>query len=749
MIFAAGAYFTVTKSTFLYKFEDFFPRGDEELVFYEWFKKQVEPDDNLFIIAVRNERGVYHQSFLRELNRLTNEADSIENVVSSHSITNFKYVVATPFGAFRVPALHLDDAARYKEDSADLSNDPMLAGRFVSADAKTVGVLLKTKNNMDSDENRRLVENINELLLDFKFDEVHQTGRASIQTRFIDKTEQELKFYTLLASMLVIGILFFIFRKWLGVFISFLSVITGLVLFLGLLALFHVPLGIMSTLFPTLMMIIGMSDVMHIMTKYLDETERGNNNLQAMRTTWKEIGYATFLTAINTAIGFASLFTSSVVPVREFGIQAACGVMLAYIVTMLFTCAMLVLVNPKNLRKASTSSNHLIEKGLRRIHQIVKNNRSRIIVITSVVILICGYFMTQINRNVKILDDIGSSDPIIRDMEYVADHLIGERPYELAILAQDVHTVDELPVLKEIEKLESHLAAGKEFSNIVSPTLIYKSLNRANNGGSRDAYLLPADENDFARQKKLLRYASESEMNILLSADKKTGRLTARTEDEGSEEMKKINLELMQWVSENIDTSIVQFKPTGTTLLIEKSNDYLSHGVFLSLFIEFAFVGFMLTISFGSFRLFVVSIIPNVIPLIITAGIMGMAGIEFKASTSIIFTIAFGIAIDDTLHFLSRYKIERKKGTSVADSVEKTFEETGKAIIYTTLILLSGFFILCFSSFRGTYYIGLLVSITLFSAMIIELFVTPLLIYLFYSKEPKLKEKLKKLLKRK
>jgi hypothetical protein len=150
----------------------------------------------------------------------------------------------------------------------------------------------------------------------------------------------------------------------------------------------------------------------------------------------------------------------------------------------------------------------------------------------------------------------------------------------------------------------------------------------------------------------------------------------------------------------------------------------------------------MLTLSFGSFRLFIISIIPNVIPLIITAGIMGMIGIEFKASTSIIFTIAFGIAIDDTLHFLSRYKIERKKGAGVDASIEKTFEETGKAIVYTTLILLSGFFILTFSSFRGTYYIGLLVSITLLTAMIAELCVTPLLVQLFYSREPEWRKKL-------
>lgn len=257
-------------------------------------------------------------------------------------------------------------------------------------------------------------------------------------------------------------------------------------------------------------------------------------------------------------------------------------------------------------------------------------------------------------------------------------------------------------------------------------------------GNKRDAYQMPKTEAQYLKYKKIANRIPQSSNKVFISKDNKKARIASNMLDIGADNIKKATKDLDTWIDQNIDPSIIKVKQTGTGLILDKNSEYVRTSLLQGLGGAVLMVSLLMALLFRNWRMLIISLVPNMVPLLLAGALLGFLGIELEAGISIIFAVVFGIAVDDTIHFLSKYKLARHKGKSVEDALYVTFIETGKAICLTTLILFFGFLVLLFSIHPPSVTVGLLISVTLVSALIGDLMLIPILIRWFYKDAPEI-----------
>ncbi len=716
---------------FKYNIDRFFPTNNPHLEFLKKYEDKLEPDDNYLLIGLERQSTIFDSSFLYKVDSFSRVIEALEHVKTVTNLTTIKEPIKGPFGFIQSPVLHHKQPERYASDSTEIFNDPRWSNYLISDDARAMTVLVKTRPYLSQDSATIFINDLKQIKESFDFSSIHYAGRTISQVTFVEKIKKEVIFYVIACNAVLLLILFLIYRKALGVVIPMTSVVFGMVLFFGVLGFLRVPLDIMSTLYPTLMLIIGMSDVIHIKSKYLDELDKGENRIHAMATTIKEIGFATLLTSLTTSIGFLALLSSQIPPLRNFGIFAAIGIFIAYLTVILFTTMVLVNFGSHQLKSQHSNGRHK-QPLMGRLFIWISRRQKAIAIGAFIFLGICIYGITQISQNVYMLTDVPRDSKIRKDFRFFENKFAGVRTVEIAIIPKSGYNVTSPEVIKETEAFEKHLKKYKPINHLVSPLTIYRTVNKSLSNGNPDAYKLPEDSAQMASVGEFVEKGGRSIFSAVMSEDKQMGRITGRMKDIGSENMEDLYTEIKAWKNQNVDTSVADFKITGKLFLVDKNNEYLIGNLTAGLGIAFLVVGILMGLLFRQLKMVLISFIPNIMPLIIAGAVMGYFGITLKATTSIIFTIAFGIAVDDTIHFLSRFKIEQLKGAGRIRAVQKTFLETGKAIGFTTIILLAGFSTLIFSDFTVTYYIGLLIGLTLVSALVADLLLLPLLLYRFF-----------------
>jgi predicted RND superfamily exporter protein len=289
-----------------------------------------------------------------------------------------------------------------------------------------------------------------------------------------------------------------------------------------------------------------------------------------------------------------------------------------------------------------------------------------------------------------------------------------------------------LSVLHDLEDLENYLHKDYGIGFLISPVTIVKGVNKALNGGRKEKFALPENDLELHKIYKLLdRFKSSKSFGMVCADGGKTLRISGKSEDFGSMIFREKNKNLDAFFTAKMDTSKMNYHITGTASLIDKNNAEVAGGIVWGLLISFGVIAIIVGLMFWDWRMIILSLIPNIIPILMIGGLMGAFGIDLKVSTSMIFTISFGIAVDDTIHFISRLRIELSRGLTMSQAIRQTFLTTGKAIVLTTIVLSGGFLTLVFSEFLGTFYLGLLVGLTLIFAVIGDLILLPALLMTF------------------
>jgi len=726
--------FFSSKLEFDYDFEHFFPQNDEDLDFFLDYREAFENDNDYVLISIGNGNSVFDKTFLEKADGFTKELEQLKHVEEVLSPTTVKTPIINSFGFIEVPLLHINDAKKLQRDSIRISGSNEFHKTLFSSDFKSICIVVNNTQIITKKASDELLNDLDLLIENYNFKELHYAGKIRGQKTYLTKMRFELMLFLSISILLIITFLYLSFRSLYGIIVPLLTVLIAITGVLGIMQITGKSLDVMSTLLPTILFVVGMSDAVHILNRYIEELRAGKDKITAIKVTFKEVGLATLFTSLTTAVGFFTLMTVPIKPMQDFGIYSAIGVILAFVIAILFLPAtMTLLPQPKIATKGSSK---VFWTGfLSKSFIYVFRNQKKIVIGYFVILIISIVGIFQLQIDYKLLEDLSEDDPLQQDFRFFENNYSGIRPFEMAINTKDSSSIFNYETILELEKIEDFLYKNYEAGFILSPVGVIKSLNKATHSGSSSYYNIPKNEQKFnVLIKKMNHLNLKSKLSKIVSKDNKVCRFTGKMDDVGSKKVKQMNIDFDNFFRNEINTQLINYKMTGTALLIDKNNEFLATNMIIGLSIAFLLIATLIGFIFKSIRMALLSIVPNVIPLAIIGGLMGFTGTTINMSTSIIFTIAFGIAVDDTIHFLSKFKIESQRGSSFIYSLKRTYISTGKAIVLTSLILCGGFISLIFSDFKSTFLIGAYVGLILFVAVITDLLLLPVLLMMLKKK---------------
>jgi len=717
-----------SKLEFDYDFEHFFPQNDTDLDYFLEYRKTFENDNDFTLISIGNKQGIFDTTFLQKAHQFTLELEQLEHVEKVVSPTTIKTPIFNSFGFIEVPLLHINNVKKLKQDSIRISASEEFKKTLFSSDFNSICVVVYNSQIITKEASDELLGNLELTIEKYKFKEVHYAGKIRGQKTYLTKMRLELILFLSISLILIITFLYLSFKSLYGIIVPLLTVFIAITGVLGIMQVTGKSLDVMSTLLPTILFVVGMSDAVHILNRYVEELRSGKDKISAIKVTFKEVGLATLFTSLTTAVGFCTLIMVPIRPMQDFGIYSAVGVILAFVVAILFLPATLTLLPEPKIATKNSAKIFWIAFLSKSFIYMIRNQRKIVIGYAAILIIsIIGIFQLQIDY--KLLEDLSEDNPLQQDFRFFENNYSGIRPFEMSITTKYSNNIFNYETMLELEKIENYLYSNYEAGFILSPVAIVKSLNKATHSGNSSYYKIPENKSKYnALRNKMKRLNLKDKLKTIVTADNLTCRFTGKMDDVGSMKVKQINTEFEQFFQNEINTQLINYKMTGTALLIDKNNEFLATNMIIGLAIAFLLIALLIGFIFKSIRMALLSIIPNVIPLAIIGGIMGFLGTTINMSSSIIFTIAFGIAVDDTIHFLSKFKIESSKGKPLVYSLKRTYITTGKAIVLTTLILCGGFVSLIFSDFKSTFLIGTYVGLILFVAAITDLLLLPVLV---------------------
>lgn len=719
----------VAQIGFNYDFESFFPHDDPETKFYLNFRSHFESDNDFLIVGVEHDPSIYDSAFLADVDGYVEELESLPYIEEVLSPTRFKEPVKLGLTVVQRPLLRWqDDTTQTKllADSTRIAGHPTWDGSFVSTDGSALAIQVRHKQLLSKAGCDSLADAITQLAATWEHP-VHIAGRAVAQKYYVDVMQREVTLFVGLGILLVVLFLWVAFQNIWGVCIPLLVVLLSGLWTLGTMEMTGKSIDIMTIVLPTIIFVVGISDVVHILSRYYEELRQGASQFQGIQAAFKEVGLATFLTTLTTAVGFLTLVSSSVMPIRDFGIYAAAGVGIAYLLAFTLLPSIMVLFPAP--RVSSEGNGVLWNSWLQNALSAMLRRPIVIAAATMGFTALAVVGTSRIEVNNVLLEDLAEDDPFRQEFAFFEREFAGVRPFELAIAIPKGKNPLSVEIQQTMQRITAYLQQTYGVGSIVSSDRILAQANRLNNGDQARFHRVPDKQRDIDRMTRAMaRGENTNPLALVVNEETNVLRVFGKLPDLGAQHYRKQDEAFFEWCASEFPDSPLDLHVTGTARLIDLNVGSLASDMVLGLAIAFLIVALIAGLMFRNVSMVIISLIPNVLPLLMIAGIMGWTGINLKLSTSIIFTIAFGIAVDDTIHFISKLRIELAKGNDLMKAVSSSFLNAGKAIIITSIILCGGFMTLCLSSFLGTFYIGALISTTLLLAVVSDLFVLPWLV---------------------
>jgi predicted RND superfamily exporter protein len=425
-------------------------------------------------------------------------------------------------------------------------------------------------------------------------------------------------------------------------------------------------------------------------------------------------------------------------PMRRFGIYTAAGVLIAYLVTIFFLPVILSRLKSKRIFDEKSGSFYpLLQKWLNKLAGLNRLNYRKVVILGLLVTVIFSIGITKIEVNGKVFDDVGDDTELMQDSHFFSEQIAPQFPMEFLINTEEPDGALSVDLLQRVSQFEQKLLEYPEIHRVVGLHTLMGEVHRVLTDGERNKDLnnpLPESDQAIAQYTLLMEINEADELYNLVDFDYRKLRITAQTEDAGSKRINEIRDEFRSEMKRLFPDEEVTV--TGTTILSADLTDKIVYSLAWSIMLAIIAITLIMAALFKSFKMALIALVPNLIPLLIVGGVMGYAGVDIKPSTAVIFTIALGIAVDDSIHYLARFRIEYLKSKAMLPSLTATTVRTGRAIIVTSLILIAGFGTLITSAFTSTAMMGILVCTTIFGALLADLFVLP---SLFYWLKPKLK----------
>jgi predicted RND superfamily exporter protein len=736
---AVAMFYFATKTEMHHALQKVIPDTDEASITYDRFKETFGEDGSMMLLGVESDK-LFETDFFQDWYKLAKDIDSIENIERSISLANLQQIQKNDSaGRFELKPLLTRMPASAEEIEAfkqSLSQLPFYRNLIVDESLTATYIALTLdKEGVNTSRRVAVVDEIMALgeVFSAKHNtELHYSGVPYIRTINTRKISKELLLFTFLSIVITAVFMLLFFRSFQIVLISMVVVAICLIFTIGSMYLMGFKMGILTALIPPLIVVIAVQNCVYLFNLYHIEYRLYGNKIKAISRTISKIGLASFLTNATTAVGFGVFsFTGSSI-LDEFAKVAALNIMTVYALSIVIVPIVCSYLPPPNTKQLWHLERKTLNGVLDFVTQIVFGKRKFVYLISVVLIAVAVFGVFQVRTFGYILDGISHKDKLYKDLKFFERNFNGLFPYEIFIDTKAEGGVKEFSTLQKVEALGKRTRQISELSAPLSVAELFKYANQAYYDGNPKRYILPSPmdignimqmfaDTSKGEEKKLLLSMVDSNYQLL--------RVSMKIADVGTIRHEAINEELTGFIDSVFDKSEYDVNITGKSVITVKGNAYLIKNLITGLIWALAIISILMAFLFSSYKMVMIALFPNLIPLILTLAIMGYSGIPLKESTILIFSVAYGIVVDLTIHYLAKYRFELKKHDwNISEAVKATIRHSGLSMLYSTVILFFGFIIFSFSSFEGTRYLGILTSVALVLGLITNLFLLPSLL---------------------
>ncbi|TVQ65653.1 MAG: hypothetical protein EA360_08645 [Balneolaceae bacterium] len=713
-----------------FNLEGFYPEDDRVIHDYRILEEEFGRDDNTILIGFHHD-SLFSKKVLLDLLAITEKFEKIELLDEVISLWSAQNIESDGYNLTFNPYLSRDRLNAAAEDSLrrSITEDPFARGLFINEAGTATSILLRINEELNTYPNRnQLISDMNHILSDYRGDYTfHISGIPYFRNQYVNLLNGEIIWYISVSSVLIILLLWFLYRTIWGVLFPMVIVWSTLLFTLALMHLTGGYLEIMSSTIAPILLCVGVADAVHMISKYDDTRESGKNKKLSILEMMMTLGSATFLTSVTTAIGFASLLSSTVVPMKKFGLYTALGVLIAYLFTIIFLPAVLSISRKKRVVDEKSGSFYpLINRFLTRLTAINRLHYGKILISSALITLLFALGFKTLNVNGKIFDDIGENTELMRDSRFFTENISPQFPFEFIFDTGVPEGAVSGEILERLHRFEATLLNFPEIHRVTGLHTLMHEVDIVMTG-DRNGEQRQLTDQAVAQYLLLLEINEADELSRLTDFDYRKLRVTALTEDAGSSRINQIRDELNPVIADLFpDMDVIV---TGTTILSADLTEKIVYSLASSILLAITAITIIMALLFKNIRLMLIALVPNLVPLIVTGGLMGFLNVDIKPSTAVIFTIALGIAVDDSIHYLARFRIEYLKRKAMYPALSAATIRTGRALIITSMILIAGFGTLVTSAFTSTALMGVFVCTTIFAALISDLLILPSLFY--------------------
>ncbi|WP_052464747.1 efflux RND transporter permease subunit [Geoalkalibacter subterraneus] len=699
--------------------------NDPDLEFYESFKDQFGEDE--FLVVGYESPRMFTDEFLDRIDLLTLDLENISGVREVVSITSVEDILGTETDFIVQPLVpsRPEGEQEIRHILERIERNPLIKGNVVSEDLQAGLFLIRTTGSEDDGFDARLVADVMAFFsehpqlpegIDF-----HVAGWLVTDTSMASYMNRDMAFFMPITYVLIAVLLWVFLRNLPAVTISLINISICLVWTMAFLYFAGGAMSPMTSILPPLIMALVVSDSIHILQKFLQT--QGADLQKRIRDAMQRLAVPCFLTSLTTAIGFSSLGLSDIPPIRHFGFAAAGGMLVEFYLSMTLIPLGLWLWGKKRPIAAQSKT---VFKGLDRISEWTGSRVTlwyKPVLAGSIAVLaLFVYGATQLQVETNLLEYFRSGSEIRQDTDFVDSRLGGVNTLEISLRSDEREYFLEPQNLEKIEAISRYLQEIEVVSKTTSLVDFLKQMNQAFHADQLEHHVLPQSRQLAAQY--LLLYDGD-ELRNFADLDYSWVRISARLTEHSSQRLNHIISDIDEYLTRTIDDPAIEVNITGKTFLVNKLVKSIVESQVKSLSTAFVVIFLVLFFVFRSFKLGCLSIIPNALPIIMNLGVMGLFGIPLNTATAIISAVALGIAVDDTIHFLTEYQHQRESGTPRAEAIRASINEKFSPILSTSLILVFGFGILVFSSFVPTVQFGFLCALIMLFAFVSDLIILP------------------------
>ena len=706
---------------------------------YNTFLNKFGEEGNLVILGVKDSTLFTPEKF-EAWNRLSQDILKFEEIDFTISVGDLlKLEKRKDTAAFRLVPFIKDSIftdKNLKNYQYELFNKlPFYKGLVYSPNKQSIRTAIYMDKSIINTSIRRdfIIDDLIPIINKFEEDtgiKVHTSGMPYIRTLNAQNIIDEIGLFVGAALLVTSLLFFFFFRSFRATIIAMFTVIIGVMWAFGILGLLEYEITVLTALIPPLIIVIGIPNCIFLINKYQQEIKLHGNKAKSLQRVITKVGNATLMTNLTTASGFATFILTNSVLLKEFGIVASINIITIFLLSLFIIPIIYSYLPPPKDKHLKHLGKNWIIQFVNWTEHMVKNHRIAIYVISVSILCISIIGINKIGISGSIIEDMPKKTEFFKDIKFFETEFEGIMPLEVLIDTNIKKGVLSLASLKRMDKLQNYIDEVPELSKPLSVDELVKFSKQAYYNNNPEYYQLPnSQERTF-----LLSYANSGtkKTHFLENYVDSTGqfaRITTFMKDTETERFDRIEEDLKSEIKKIFPTERYNVILTGKALVFQKGTKYLVNNLILSLSLAVFLIALFMAWMFRSFKMILVSLIPNLLPLIITAGLMGYIGVPIKPSTILVFSIAFGISVDDTIHFLAKYRQELIANKwKIRKSVYAALKETGVSMLYTSIVLFFGFSVFAISSFGGTVALGILVSITLLFAMLSNLLLLPSLL---------------------